>query len=413
METPVAATLSATLPPAFDRPWKLATVDVIVPVLNEERALRGCVETLHSYLRDSLPLGWRITVVDNGSTDATWEIAQELTRSLDNVFARRLEVRGRGLALRTAWQESTADIVAYMDVDLSTGLDALFPLVAALASGHSELAIGTRLAHNSRTSRCLKREFVSRSYNALLRFGFGVKFTDAQCGFKAARADVIKPLLDKIEDNAWFFDTEMLLLAEHNGLRVHEVPVDWIEDMDSRVKVVKTAVDDLKGLARVTLAMSAGRCEVDLPKAAPAPTHPDAVLSRPRAVTLAKFASFATIGVFSALLYALAYLPLREVFSPAVANLVALVATGICNTEANRRFTFNRLGGNRVGMHLRAAVLFLANYSLTTLAVLGLHAAVPNVSTVGEVATVVATYCMLTLVRFIALDRWVFARTRK
>lgn len=398
----------------LDGQTKLATVDVVIPVLNEENALPGCIRTLNDFLTDSFPLPWRITIVDNGSTDETWSIATDLADRYERVSARRLDIRGRGAALRAAWSESDADIVAYMDVDLSTGLGALLPLVAPLASGHSEIAIGTRLAHSARTSRCLKREFVSRSYNALLRYGFGVRFTDAQCGFKAARTDVIRPLLDKIEDNAWFFDTELLLLAEHNGLRVHEVPVDWIEDMDSRVRVAKTAMEDLRGLARVTWSMSTGQAKVDVVRpAAPIPTHPDAVAFRPRAVTLAKFATFAAIGLFSGLLYALLYLPIREFLEPAAANLAALVLTGICNTEANRRWTFNRLGGRRVGLHLRAAVLFLANYAVTTLAVLGLHSAFPGASRMGEVITVVGTYCLLTLLRFAALDRWVFARSKK
>ncbi|NRQ34939.1 glycosyltransferase [Nonomuraea sp. NN258] len=391
---------------------RLATVDIVIPVLNEERALPGCVRTLAAFLDDSFPLPWRITIVDNGSTDGTWPIATALAGELERVHARRLDIRGRGAALKAAWRESPADIVAYMDVDLSTDLGALFPLVASIASGHSEIAIGTRLSRSARTLRSVKREVVSRTYNALLRYGFGAGFSDAQCGFKAVRSDVVRPLLDLIEDDAWFFDTELLLLAEHNGLRVHEVPVDWIEDTDSRVRVAKTACDDLKGLVRVAWTMSTRGAAVDVRRAELTPTHPDAVLARPRAVTLAKFASFALIGVFSALLYAAIYLPLREVWSPALTNLGALVLTGLVNTEANRRWTFNRLGGRRTTMHFRAMVTFLANYALTTLAVLGLHATVPSTGHVLEVAAVVATYCLLTLIRFTALDRWVFSPTR-
>ncbi|MFI7113550.1 glycosyltransferase [Nonomuraea sp. NPDC050227] len=399
-------------PNVLDTSAGLATVDIVIPVLNEERALPGCVRTLAAFLEDRFPLPWRITVVDNGSTDDTWPIATRLAAEHDRVHARRLDIRGRGAALKAAWRESPADIVAYMDVDLSTDLGALFPLVAAVASGHSEIAIGTRLAHSARTLRSIRREVVSRSYNALLRYGFGVRFSDAQCGFKAARTDVVRPLMDKIEDDAWFFDTELLLLAEHNGLRVHEVPVDWIEDTDSRVRVVRTAIDDLKGLARVAWSMSMGRADVEVARAELTPTHPDAVVARPRAVTLAKFASFAAIGVFSVLLYALIYLPLRGVWAPAPANLGALVLTGFVNTEANRRWTFNRLGGRRTAMHFRAALLFLANYLLTTSAVLGLRSVSPGAGRLMEMSAVVATYGLLTLIRFTALDRWVFSRTR-
>jgi putative flippase GtrA len=394
-------------PRFLDTTARLASVDIVIPVLNEERALPGCVSTLAGFLDERFPLPWRITIMDNGSTDATWPVATALADEYDRVHAQRLDIRGRGAALRAAWHDSPADIVAYMDVDLSTDLDALFPLVASVASGHSEIAIGTRLAPSSRTRRSMRRELVSRGYNALLRYGFGAGFSDAQCGFKAARTEVVRPLMDKIEDDAWFFDTELLLLAEHNGLRVHEVPVDWIEDVDSRVRVVKTAIDDLKGLARVAWSMSMGRAEVEVTRSEPTPTHPDAVVARPRAVTMAKFTSFAAIGIISGILYTLLYLPLRQIWSPAMTNLGALVLAGFVNIEANRRWTFGHI--RRTTMHFRAAVLFLANYALTTAAVLAVP---PMAGHVAEVGAVVATYCLLTLLRFTALDRWVFSRTR-
>ncbi|WP_327585681.1 glycosyltransferase [Nonomuraea sp. NBC_00507] len=394
-------------PRVLDTAARLASVDIVIPVLNEERALPGCVRTLAAFLDDRFPLPWRITIMDNGSTDATWPLAAALAGEFDQVHARRIDVRGRGAALRAAWRDSPADIVAYMDVDLSTDLDALFPLVAAVASGHSEIAIGTRLAHSARTRRSLRREVVSRSYNALLRYGFGAGFSDAQCGFKAARTDVVRPLMDKVEDNGWFFDTELLLLAEHNGLRVHEVPVDWIEDMDSRVRVARTAADDLKGLARLAWSMSTGRAGVRLSRAEPVPRHPDAVVARPRAVTLARFTSFAAIGVLSVILFTLIYLPLRAFWSPATANLAALVLTGIVNTEANRRWTFGRV--RRSTMHVRATVLSATTYALTTAAVLAVP---PEAGRATEGGAVVATYCLLTVIRFTALDRWVFSRTR-
>ncbi|MFB4283031.1 glycosyltransferase [Nonomuraea sp. MTCD27] len=392
-------------PRILDPATRLASVDIVIPVLNEERALPGCVRTLAAFL-DGFPLPWRITIVDNGSTDATWVIATALAGEHEDVYARRLDIRGRGAALRAAWQDSPADIVAYMDVDLSTDLDALFPLVASVASGHSEIAIGTRLAHGSRTRRSLRREVVSRGYNALLRYGFGVRFSDAQCGFKAARTDVVRPLMGKIEDDSWFFDTELLLLAEHNGLRVHEVPVDWIEDADSRVRVVRTAIDDLKGLARVAWSMSTGRAEVEVARSEPTPTHPDAVLTGRRAVTMAKFTSIAAIGVVSVMLYALIFLPLRELWSPAAANLGALVLTGVFNVEASRRWA----SGRRGAAHLRAAALFATGFVLTTAAVLTLPA---GTGRPVEVGAVVATYGLLTLFRLAALDRRVFSRTRK
>ena len=162
-----------------------------------------------------------------------------------------MELPGRGRALRAIWSQSEADVLAYMDVDLSTDLNALLPLVAPLLSGHSDLAIGTRLARGSRVIRGPKRELISRSYNLLLRTLMGARFSDAQCGFKAIRRDQARALLPLTQDTGWFFDTELLVLAERAGLRIHEVPVDWIDDLDSRVDIIATALADLRGMARL------------------------------------------------------------------------------------------------------------------------------------------------------------------
>jgi glycosyltransferase involved in cell wall biosynthesis len=233
-------------------------VDIVIPVYDEEAVLEASVRRLHDYLRDHFPLSWRITVADNASRDRTWVLATELARELDNVTVLHIDEKGRGRALRNAWTTTTAEVVAYMDVDLSTDLDALLPLVAPLVSGHSDVAIGTRLAHGSRVVRGHKREFISRAYNLILKATLHNGFSDAQCGFKAARADVARALLPLVEDDGWFFDTELLALAEHNGLRIHEVPVDWIDDDDSRVDVRATAVEDLRGIWRVLRRFAAG-----------------------------------------------------------------------------------------------------------------------------------------------------------
>ncbi|HTL86078.1 MAG TPA: dolichyl-phosphate beta-glucosyltransferase [Acidimicrobiia bacterium] len=239
-------------------------VDVVVPVFNEARDLSQSVRRLHAYLSERFPFSWRITIVDNASTDATWMEAIRLSGELGGVHAIHLDEKGRGRALRRAWSESDAEIVAYTDVDLSTDLDALLPLIAPLASGHSDVAIGSRLAAGASVARRPKREFISRSYNLLLHALFATKVRDAQCGFKAVRADVARALLPSIEDNGWFFDTELLLLAEHNGLRIHEVPVDWIDDHDSRVNVTATALGDLRGSARMFAGFMRGRGRVEL-----------------------------------------------------------------------------------------------------------------------------------------------------
>ncbi|MBV8160472.1 MAG: glycosyltransferase, partial [Acidimicrobiia bacterium] len=204
-----------------------ADVEIVIPVYNEAAHLAASVRRVHGYLATRFPLTWRMTVADNASTDRTWAVALALASELDGVRAVHLDEKGRGRALRAAWSASAASVVAYMDVDLSTDLDALLPLVAPLVSGHSDVAIGTRLAYGSRVVRGPKRELLSRAYNLLLKATLHNGFSDAQCGFKAARADVARALLPLVEDDGWFFDTELLALAEHNGLRIHEVPVDW------------------------------------------------------------------------------------------------------------------------------------------------------------------------------------------
>jgi glycosyltransferase involved in cell wall biosynthesis len=228
-------------------------IDVVVPVYNEEAALASSVLRLHRFLSDSFPFRWRIVIVDNASTDRTPEIARTLAETLGGVASMRLERKGRGLALRTAWTASPADVVAYMDVDLSTDLRGLLPLVAPLMSGHSDLAIGSRLARGARVVRGPKREFISRTYNRILHLVLRARFSDAQCGFKAVRSDVLHDLIDDVRDDAWFFDTELLVLAQRRGLRIHEVPVDWVDDPDSRVDILATATADLRGVARLLL----------------------------------------------------------------------------------------------------------------------------------------------------------------
>ena len=257
--------------------WSIS-VDVVIPVFNEEHALPGCIEVLHGYLGERFPFDWMITIVDNGSTDHTRTVATALAKRWSRVRMLALDRKGKGHALRVAWSVSTADVVAYMDVDLSTGLDALLPLVASLADGHSDIAIGSRLAPGARTVRGTKREFISRGYNVLLKLVHRTKFNDAQCGFKAARASVIGPLLRHVEDNSWFFDTELLLLAEYNGLRVFEVPVDWVEDTDSRVRITSTAAVNLRGVLRIAWQKIRGTARVTglPPRPGPRRIHPDA-----------------------------------------------------------------------------------------------------------------------------------------
>jgi len=228
-------------------------LELVIPVYNEERGLAASIRRLHGFLSAGFPFPWRVVIADNASTDRTLAIARQLSAELPGVELLHVPAKGRGRALRAAWSASEARVLAYMDVDLSTDLAALLPLVAPLLSGHSELAIGTRLHRGARVTRSRKREFVSRVYNRILRTALRARFSDAQCGFKAIRADVAADLLPSVRDEEWFFDTELLVLAQRRGLRNHEVPVDWVEDADSRVQIVPTAVADLRGVARLLL----------------------------------------------------------------------------------------------------------------------------------------------------------------
>ena len=226
-------------------------IDIVVPVLNEEKILQKSITTLDEYMAKHLPYRYQITIADNGSQDKTPEIAKSLAEKHQSVQVVSLAERGRGRALKQVWQNSSADILAYMDVDLSTSLDDFLPMIQPLVAGEAGVAIGSRLMKDSKTSRGVKREFISRCYNRIIKWTSGTKFSDAQCGFKAIRRDVAAKFLPKIKDNEWFFDTELLIKTERAGVPIHEQPVTWIEDTDSRVKIVKTAVDDLKGLYRV------------------------------------------------------------------------------------------------------------------------------------------------------------------
>lgn len=226
-------------------------VEIVIPVYNEERALDASVRKLHRYMKREFTLPFRLTVADNASSDDTLQRARSLAQEIDEVHVLHLAQKGRGRALRAAWTQSSAEVVAYMDVDLSTELSALPSLLVPLLQGRADIAIGTRLAPGSEVTRGIKRELISRAYNILLRAGLSVGFSDAQCGFKAARRETLMPLLQRVEDDAWFFDTELLYEAERSRLSIHEVAVRWVDDPDSRVAILATAREDLRGIRRL------------------------------------------------------------------------------------------------------------------------------------------------------------------
>ncbi|MFD0690178.1 bifunctional glycosyltransferase family 2/GtrA family protein [Actinomadura fibrosa] len=375
-------------------------VEVVIPVYNEERVLAQSVERLHAYLSDTFPYPFRITIADNASTDGTWRVAERLMARLPRVNAVHLDLKGRGRALRHVWGTSDADVVAYMDVDLSTDLDAFLPLVAPLISGHSDLAIGSRLTRGSAVVRGPRREVISRCYNLLLRATLAARFSDAQCGFKAARTEIVQALLPSVEDEEWFFDTELLLLAERNGLRIHEVPVDWVDDPDSRVDVVKTARDDLRGMARVARRMLTGAFRAPV-GGRPRPQLP-AGMAR-------QLPAFAVIGVISTIAQLVLFVLFRMAMGPLWANALSLVITTIGNTAANRRFTFGVTGPERAfRQQLEGGLTFLLGLALSSGGLALLHAAAPHVSRTVEVIALVAANGVATLVRFLLMRAWIF-----
>ena len=230
-----------------------ASVDIVIPVYNEEHVLERSVETLRSFVAQHLPYPWRVLVADNASTDGTLAVAQELARRYEDVDYLHLPQKGRGRALRAAWLASEADVVSYMDVDLSTDLVAFPPLVAAILEEGYDVAIGTRLGSGSQTNRSPRRELISRTYNLLIKVLFFTRFSDAQCGFKAVSRRAAQELVPLVENQEWFFDTELLLLADKGGYRIKEVPVRWVEDPDTRVRIARTVAEDLRGLLRMRL----------------------------------------------------------------------------------------------------------------------------------------------------------------
>jgi putative flippase GtrA len=356
-------------------------VEIVVPVYNEAAGVEQSVRRLHRFLSDGFPFSWRIVIADNASVDATPEIARGLALRLPGVRQMRLDQKGRGRALRAAWAASPAKVVCYMDVDLSTDLRGLLPLVAPLMSGHSDLAIGTRLAHGARVVRGPKREMISRGYNRLLHVVLRARFSDAQCGFKAVRRDALEGLLGDVQDNGWFFDTELLVLAQRRGLRIHEVPVDWVDDPDSRVDIVSTALTDLRGVARL---LGGG-----------------------------PIAKFMGIGIISTLAYALLFVALHPLLGAIGANAAALALTAIGNTAANRRLTFGVRGREDVVRHhMRGALVFVLTLALTNGALAVLHGLDTNPARALEVGVLVGAGLIATITRYVAMRTWVFAHDR-
>jgi putative flippase GtrA len=424
-------------------------VEIVVPVYNEAEQLARSITALRTYLDTSFPFVATITIADNASTDRTWPIAMELASTMDGVEAIHLDQKGRGRALRAAWSRSSASVVAYMDVDLATGLDALLPLVAPLLSGHSDVAIGTRLGPGAHVVRGARREMISRGYNLLLRSALRSPCTDAQCGFKALRREAAAEVLPLVEDDEWFFDTEVLVTAQRVGLRIHEVPVDWVDDTDSRVEVLHTALDDLRGVwrmlgrrpvsrvapgpgpsmsrpvrtpssnatsGRVSGGRETGGSEAggrssagrsNLTAIGPSRTEPTGVRGDTE-VFADELLRFAGVGAISTVAYAGAFAALEPSLGGYLANAVAIIGCSMGNTAAHRGMAGNPgVGLDRSQRMATTAALTGVSLAFTTGA-LAVTRAVGLRSLVPELFAVTAGNAAASVIRFAILRNWVF-----
>ncbi|MFT3874297.1 MAG: bifunctional glycosyltransferase family 2/GtrA family protein [Nocardioides sp.] len=375
-------------------------LEVVLPVYNEERALPDAVRRLTRHLA-TLPWSWQVTIADNASTDATPLVARRLASEYAGVRVVQLTEKGRGRALKRVWEASVSEVLVYMDVDLSTDLKALMPLVAPLLSGHSDLSIGSRLSRTSRVVRGPKRELVSCGYNVLLRSTLGARFSDAQCGFKAIRRDVAEALLPLVEDDTWFFDTELLVLAERAGLRIHEVPVDWVDDPDSRVDIVRTALDDLAGIRRLGWGLLTGKLPLDEVRERFGTARASQSIAPQAAI-------FAVVGGLSTVAYGLLFLLFRQLVPAQAANLAALLVTAVANTAANRRFTFDTRGPGALRHHLQGLVVFALGLGFTSAALWALNTTEGADHPLVEVIVLTGANLVVTVLRFLAMRLWIF-----
>jgi glycosyltransferase involved in cell wall biosynthesis len=382
-------------------------VEIVVPVYNEAHQLAERITTLRAFLNDSLPFSSLVTIVDNGSTDGTALVARRMAATLGGVRAMILARKGRGYALRCAWEASSAEVVAYMDLDLSTSLTALMPLVATVLSGHGDVAVGSRLAPGSRVVRGPKRELISRAYSLLVRTSLRSHVRDYQCGFKALRRTRALELLPLVEDDSWFFDTELLVTAERLGLRVTEIPVDWVDDPDSRVDIVSTAKEDLKGIWRISHGSALRE------------TRLRRIAERPEtSATSDQLLSFAGVGLLSTLTYLFLFSLAWRGLGPWIANALALALCTLCNTALHRSLHRTRHESDAgwfappssrrepsvvgVTAALFGVSLLATNAALLVLAAGGLH------SLAAALVAVTLANGAASLLRFALLRGWAF-----
>jgi putative flippase GtrA len=377
-------------------------VEVVVPVYNEADGLEASITALRRYLDESFPFRTVVTIADNGSTDGTALVAQRLAANLRGVQAMILTRKGRGYALRTAWSASQAEVVAYMDVDLSTSLPALLPMVGAVLSGHSDIAVGTRLARGSRVVRGPKRELISRAYSHIVRLALRSRLTDFQCGFKAIRRERALEILPLVDDNEWFFDTELLVTAERLGVRITETPVEWTDDPNSSVDIVTTAANDLRGIWRIAHGKHLERVRAQRNPAEAA--GPEA--------TADQLLSFAGVGVLSTLSYLLLFALGWSVLGPWAANAAALAFCTLVNTALHRSLARRNAPQLSTGRAtppfvLVAAVLYAVSLAATTAAI-AVANLVAEPSLLGDALAATIASSAAALVRFSLLRGWAF-----
>ncbi|WP_344836657.1 GtrA family protein [Nonomuraea dietziae] len=384
---------------------KTRLVEVVVPVHNEQRALRASIERLHGYLAGSFPYGFRITIADNASSDTTWQIAQELCRVPPGGERRPPGGEGAGTGAaagcgrpaRPTWSATWTSTCPPTSTPSS-------PLVAPLLSGHSDLAIGTRLVRTANVVRGPKREFLSRTYNLLLRGVMGAGFSDAQCGFKAARTEIAQALLPLSRTRSGSSTPSCCSWPSGTACASTRWPVDWVDDLGQQGRHRQ---DGRRRLRVHGPGWPARRC-----RARPTCPCPRASSRRgcPRAWRGSCPASWSS-GIVSTLSYLLLYSLLRLVAPAYVANAVALFVTAVANTAANRRFTFGVKGSAGAIRHqVEGLIAFLVGLALTTGGLALLPSGAPH--RVELVAVIVANG-LATLVRFLLLRVWVFNPDRR
>jgi putative flippase GtrA len=388
--------LSVSEPAIDDGPRTRAVdVEIVVPVYNEAAHLAARVTELRQFLDQSFPFTALVTVVDNASTDETFAVASELAATTPGVAALHLPRKGRGYALRSAWATSCATVVAYMDVDLSTDLAALLPLIAPLLSGQRDVTIGTRLARGAHVVRGPKRELISRSYNLLLRLFLRGRFSDAQCGFKALHRTAANAILPLVEDDEWFFDTELLITAQRLGLRIGEVPVDWVDDPDSRVQILHTAVNDLRGVWRI----SHGKARQLTRRDGGGKVHQ---------VASDQLLRFAGVGAISTLGYLFLFVAWRPLAGTFGANTLALAICTLFNTAVHKELAASMQGKAHGRRFAAVAIgLFVLSLTLTTLALMVARLIDPTSLVLDLIAVTIANAAAAVL-RFSVLRAWVF-----